>query len=443
MLGGEGGLDLLVVDDPALGGVDEEHPARLQPALGDDLGRIDVDHADLRRHHDEVVVGDPVAARAQAVAVEHGADHRAVGERHAGRAVPRLHHRGVEAVERPLGGVHLVVVLPRLGDHHQHGVVDRPSAEVEQLEHLVEARRVRGARRADREGPLEPGHGGVVEHRLAGAHPVLVALHRVDLAVVGDVAVRVGERPRREGVRREAAVDEQQGALEALVGQVGEERRRAAASSASPCRRACATTATGSRWRSRDRARARCACGRRNALRSRSMPVLPAGSVISSCAKLGIAARAVAPRQSGSTGTSRQATTCRCSSATIVSMAAWAFSDARWSDRQEGHADGVGAGRGQLDPRLGADDLAQEAVGHLDQDPGAVAGVGLGARRPAVLEVGQGSESGAHQVVAAHTLDVGHERDPAGVVLESRVVETRGSRRCLHRPSHPRKSWSA
>ncbi len=68
------GLDLVVVDDPALGGVDEEHPARLQPALADDVAGVDVEHADLGGQHDEAVVGDPVAARAQAVAVEHGAD---------------------------------------------------------------------------------------------------------------------------------------------------------------------------------------------------------------------------------------------------------------------------------------------------------------------------------------------------------------------------------
>ena len=60
-------------------------------------------------------------------------------------------------------------------------------------------------------------------HRLAGAHPVLVALHRVDLAVVGDVPVRVSERPRREGVGREPGVDEQQRALDPVVGQVAEE----------------------------------------------------------------------------------------------------------------------------------------------------------------------------------------------------------------------------
>ena len=78
---------------------------------------------------------------------------------------------------------------------------------------------------------------------------------------------------------------------------------------------------------------------------------------------------------------------------------------------------------------------AQEAVGDLDEDPGAVARVRLGTRGAAVLEVGQRPEPGQHQVVAGNALDVGHERDAARVVLESRVVETRWPRRCVHRPS--------
>ena len=130
---------------------------------------------------------------------------------------------GVEAVEVALPVGHRLVVLPRLRDHHQHGVGQRVAAEVQQLEHLVEAGRVGAARRADREGPLEPGDQVAVEQRLAGPHPVLVALHRVDLAVVGDEAVRVGQRPRRERVRREAGVHEGQRRLDPLVGQVGEE----------------------------------------------------------------------------------------------------------------------------------------------------------------------------------------------------------------------------
>ena len=159
VLGGELGLDLLVLDDPVLVGVDEEHPARLQPALADDGGGVEVEDADLGGEDDEAVVGDPVARGAQAVAVEHGADLGAVGEDHAGGAVPRLHQRGVELVERAALGVHLGVVLPGLGDHHQHRVRQRAAAHVQQLEHLVEATRSR-TRRACRSGRAARGRRG-------------------------------------------------------------------------------------------------------------------------------------------------------------------------------------------------------------------------------------------------------------------------------------------
>jgi hypothetical protein len=122
LLGGQRALDLLVGDDPAQRCVDEEHPARLQPALGDDVARRDVEDAHLTGQDHQVVLRLPPPARAQAVAVEDGADERAVGERDRGRPVPGLHDRGVEPVEGPAGRVHLVVVLPRLRDHHEHRV---------------------------------------------------------------------------------------------------------------------------------------------------------------------------------------------------------------------------------------------------------------------------------------------------------------------------------
>ena len=74
MLRGERRLDLLVLDDAAERRVDEEHLARLQAALLDHARGVDVDDARLARHDHAVVVGHPVAARAQAVPVEHGAD---------------------------------------------------------------------------------------------------------------------------------------------------------------------------------------------------------------------------------------------------------------------------------------------------------------------------------------------------------------------------------
>ena len=62
-----------------------------------------------------------------------------------------------------------------------------------------------------------------MDRRLARADPVEVALQRVDLAVVRDVAEWMSEVPRREGVGGEALVREAQRRDEALVGEVGEE----------------------------------------------------------------------------------------------------------------------------------------------------------------------------------------------------------------------------
>ena len=122
MLGGQLGLDLLVVDDPPLGGVDQEDAPGMQPLLHEDLLGWNIQHADLGRHDDHVVGGDVVTRRTQSVPVEHGADDGAVGERDRRRAVPGLHQRRVVLVERPALRAHRLVVLPRLGDHHEDRV---------------------------------------------------------------------------------------------------------------------------------------------------------------------------------------------------------------------------------------------------------------------------------------------------------------------------------
>jgi hypothetical protein len=233
LFGRELGLVGVVVDDAGGGParpcprVDEEHPARTQPALGDDLLRGDVEDAGLAREHHAVVGELPPARGAQAVAVEGGAHDGAVGEHHRRGAVPGLHEAGVEPVEVPLVGRHLGVVLPRLGDHHHHRVRQRAAAQREQFEDLVEARRVRDLLGAHRHRALQvPGEEVGAEQRLAGPHAVAVAADRVDLAVVRHRAVGVRQRPAREGVRREPAVHDGDRRLQPLVAQVREEQRQ-------------------------------------------------------------------------------------------------------------------------------------------------------------------------------------------------------------------------
>jgi hypothetical protein len=131
----------------------------------------------------------------------------------------------VIAVERTPPVVHGRVVLPRLGDHHEHGVRQRAPGQVEELEHLVEAGRVTGPGCANRVDATEVAvDEWCGQEGFPGAHPVAVAGQRVDLAVVRHVAVGMGQRPTGERVRREPRVHQRQPRLEQRVFEVGKER---------------------------------------------------------------------------------------------------------------------------------------------------------------------------------------------------------------------------
>ena len=67
---------------------------------------------------------------------------------------------------------------------------------MQQFQHIVEAGRVRSTLLGNGEQTLQvAGDEVALEQGLAGMHPVAVALHGVDLAVVGHVAIGVTQRP--------------------------------------------------------------------------------------------------------------------------------------------------------------------------------------------------------------------------------------------------------
>ena len=87
--------------------------------------------------------------------------------------------------------------------------------------------------------------------------------------------------------------------------------------------------------------------------------------------------------------------------------------------RQERAPDGIGAGRRQLD----ADDRPQEAIRNLDEDPGAVADVGLGTGRSPMVEVAERRDAEVDHSVRLPAVHVDDEPDTARVMLERRVVQ--------------------
>ena len=424
-------LDLLVLDHPADDGVDQEHLARLQPALADHRGRVEVEHPGLGSEHHEAVVGDPEPARAQTVAVQHRADHRTVRETDGGRSVPGLGQVGVVLVERPLVRVHLGVVLPRLRDHHQHRVGQRAAAEVQQFEYLVEGRRVAGTRGADRVQPGQVAGDQVrLEHRLPGPHPVAIAAHGVDLTVVRDQPVGVGQGPGREGVGGEAGVDQADARHDARVLEVGEEHLELAG---------------GEHALVHERA-------------GRQRRKVHVGAVLDPLADTerpplqhqlvdlrGRQEDLPELRHGASGGGTHHVRDHRQHPPAEHVQALLGGNPLNLRDLagglavisgQEGRSDRVLASRRQCE----VDHLTQEAVWDADQDARAVPGVRLGARGAAVVQVAQGGQRVFHDVVAGHAGEGGHEGHPTGVVLGSRVIQAgrrgHGRERCVRCGRH-------
>jgi hypothetical protein len=121
-------LQFVVADDASALHVDEEHLARLQTPFLDDLLFGEIQHAHFGRHQHHVIFRDQVARGTQAVAVQRGTDHAAIGERHSGGAVPGFHQGSVVFVERAAFFVHERVAGPGFGDQQHHGVRQRVTA---------------------------------------------------------------------------------------------------------------------------------------------------------------------------------------------------------------------------------------------------------------------------------------------------------------------------
>jgi len=90
--------------------------------------------------------------------------------------------------------------------------------------------------------------------------------------------------------------------------------------------------------------------------------------------------------------------------------------------RGKDHADAVVCRFGQLHPQQCAD-LVQKLVRHLQEDAGAVAGIGLTAAGAAMIKIDKHGQCLLDDLVGLFALHVGDESDAAGIVLELGIVE--------------------
>ena len=109
--------------------IDQDHLAWGQTFFAQDLFRGNVQDTGFRGINNLVVAGDPVAGRAQTVAIEDGNDLSAVAGHNVGRAVPGLHH-GCMVFEEAF---HLLAQVslgdPCFWDQHRQRVGQAPTCD--------------------------------------------------------------------------------------------------------------------------------------------------------------------------------------------------------------------------------------------------------------------------------------------------------------------------
>ena len=204
-------FDFLVVDNATGVQIDQKHFTWLQAPFFNDLGFRNRQGARFRRHHHQIIVGDDVTCRTQAVAIQRAADLATVGKGHGGRTVPRFHHRGMIFIKRAPVVVHHGVIFPGFRNHHHHRLRYRVAGHDQQLQRIVEAGGIGLAFKNQRIQFLQIGAQDSRAHdAFTGAHPVEVTLDGIDLAVMSDHPVRMRQRPFREGIRGETLMHQSQ-----------------------------------------------------------------------------------------------------------------------------------------------------------------------------------------------------------------------------------------
>ena len=273
-------------------------------------------------------------------------------------------------------------------------------------------------RRTDREQPVQVAADQVrAEQFLTGAHPVAVALDGVDLAVVGDHPERVRQFPAREGIGGEPGVHQRQRGGQPLVVQFGEDLLQLVGGQHALVDQG----ARGERGEvDPDLVFAAAAQGVRQPVQFDALLAVGAGHHElgevrhhrdRDRAQGAVLGRDVAPAQHLEALGGGDLLDLGDRGGALVRLLG-----------QEGRADGVRPGLGQLEVA----DLAQEGVGDLDQDAGAVTGLGVGTGGAAVVEVAQRLQALFHDVVVGDPAQLGDEGHPAGIVLEGRIVEPLG-----------------
>ena len=330
-------------------------------------------------------------------------------------------------------------MVPRLGDHERHSTVERPPVHREELEHVVEDGGVRALAVDDGQHALEVVlQRRAVEVWLAGANPGDVAAQGVDLAVVDDVAVGVRALPAGRRVGRVARVHKGQRRLDGGVVEVGEEAAHLRGDE-----HALVDDGAGAHRADVEDLVCERRVGVGGALDGAAAHVELALEGKAALDALGTAQERL--EDGGHAGLGRVAQVMRVNGHATPEHQGHAALGAALLEDADGGSDGLGVCHAiGLAALVGVGEeehghavvalvgqqlalllrlLAKEAVGHLEQHAGAIAGVALEALATAVLEVHEHRQGIVKRLVAAHAFELGDGANAARIMLVAGAIQ--------------------
>ena len=417
-------FQLGIADNAPFLEADQKHPARLEAAALLDLRRGNIQYAGFRGHHQLVILGDGVAEGAQAVAIQHSADVAVGGGHNHRRPVPRLHQAGMVFVKIPLFRGHGRVLFPRLGNHHQHGVVEAAAGHSQQFQGVVKAGGVAGPRGHHRGNffNIRPEQRRF-ELGFPGVHPVDIAAQGVDFPVVGQKAVGMGQFPVAQSVGAEPGMHQGKGADQGRVLQILIKAGDLMGHQQPLINQGAVGKAANIEVIGILDAQAALLDFPLNDLAEdvkfpfQGFRVLPRGAADKDLLNVGldgagIPAQLVRVHRHGAPAQEFQPL----GGDAAVNQGA-ALGLGRGGRRQENHPHAVAARFGQGNAQ-GGRFLLKELMRQLNQDAGPVAGFRVAAASPPMAQVDQGFQALGDDLVGLAAPDVGHHAHPAAVVFQ-------------------------
>ena len=122
-------LDLLILQQNAAFGIQQQHLVRAEASAANHLGRRNIHNSALGGEHKKIALREHPARGAETVSIQHRANLPPVGEAHGSRAVPRRHEARGIAEEFALVLVHGRVLRPRAGHHHKQRLRERATGD--------------------------------------------------------------------------------------------------------------------------------------------------------------------------------------------------------------------------------------------------------------------------------------------------------------------------